>query len=343
MSVYQKKNGKWYCNGRVNSERYHNLCIGAKTEKEAKAIEDGIRFQIRQEQLGLVKKEEKIRVYSVKFMCKKYLEYSEATKLTYKKDVTHTNFFLSFFGENKDILEILPIDIEKMKIQLKTHKNKRGEYLSNATVNRYLSSLKKAYNVMIKNKYIHYNPCNEVEKLVEDCKRDVVIPQNIQKEFLRALPSRLHRVFALIGIHTGLRKMNIFKLTKNQVYLNERCIKIPKTGNKGKKYLVIPLNRLMVRIIRPYYNNAEDYLFLNSETGKPFTTILKAIKTAGKKVGIEDLHFHDLRRTFGTRLNQKNVNLRVIQELLGHSDVSTTQRYLSVAASDKECAVESLI
>ena len=99
----------------------------------------------------------------------------------------------------------------------------------------------------------------------------------------------------------------------------------------------------MIKIIRPYYNNAKDYLFINPKTGKPFTTILKAIKTAGKKVGIEDLHFHDLRRTFGTMLNQKNVNLRVIQELLGHSDVSTTQRYLSVAASDKECAVESLI
>ena len=98
-----------------------------------------------------------------------------------------------------------------------------------------------------------------------------------------------------------------------------------------------------MKVIKPYYNNASDYLFLNPETGKPFTTILRAIKTAGKKVGIEDLHFHDLRRTFGTMLSQKNVNLRVIQELLGHSDVSTTQRYLSVAASDKECAVESLI
>ena len=106
MGVYQKKNGKWYCRGKVNNERYHKLCDGAKTEDEAKTIEDGIRFQIRQEQLGLVKKEEKVTVYPVKFMIKKYLEYSKAVKVTHKKDVTHTNFFLSFFGANKDILEI---------------------------------------------------------------------------------------------------------------------------------------------------------------------------------------------------------------------------------------------
>ena len=343
MGVYQKKNGKWYCRGQIEETRYHKLCDGARTEKEAIAIEDGLRFQIRQEQLGLIKKEEKVTVYPVKFMIKKYLEYSKAVKVTHKKDVTHTNFFLSFFGANKDILEILPIDIERMKLELKSHKNKKGEYLSNATVNRYLSSLKKAYNVMIKNKYINYNPCNEVQKLTEDSKRDVVVPKDIQKAFLRALPTKLHRVLVLIAIHTGLRKNNIFLLTKKQVFLNEKCIKIQKTGNKGRKYLIIPLNRLMMKVIKPYYNNASDYLFLNPETGKPFTTILRAIKTAGKKVGIEDLHFHDLRRTFGTMLSQKNVNLRVIQELLGHSDVSTTQRYLSVAASDKECAVESLI
>ena len=58
-------------------------------------------------------------------MIKKYLEYSKAVKVTHKKDVTHTNFFLSFFGANKDILEILPIDIERMKLELKSHKRAR--------------------------------------------------------------------------------------------------------------------------------------------------------------------------------------------------------------------------
>ena len=66
-----------------------------------------------------------------------------------------------------------------------------------------------------------------------------------------------------------------------------------------------------------------------------FTTLLKAIKNAGEKIGIEDLHFHDLRRTFGTRLLEKGTNLRVIQELLAHSSLSVTERYLSIEAGEK--------
>ena len=71
--------------------------------------------------------------------------------------------------------------------------------------------------------------------------------------------------------------------------------------------------------------------------------MLKAIKNAEKKVGIEDLHFHDLRRTFGTRLLEKEASLRVIQELLRHSDIKVTQGYLSVVANEKEFAVETLV
>ena len=84
-------------------------------------------------------------------------------------------------------------------------------------------------------------------------------------------------------------------------------------------------------------------LFINKQTNKPFTTMLKAIKNAEKKVGIEDLHFHDLRRTFGTRLLEKEASLRVIQELLRHSDIKVTQGYLSVVANEKEFAVETLV
>ena len=84
-------------------------------------------------------------------------------------------------------------------------------------------------------------------------------------------------------------------------------------------------------------------MFINPITNKPFTTLRKSIRHAGEKVGIEDLLFQDLRRTFGTRLCQNNMSLRIIQDLLGHSNISTTQRYLSVVASEKESALESLV
>ena len=343
MSVYQKKNGKWYCRGRINGERYHCLCNGAKSEKDAIALEDGIRFQFRQEQLGLAKREEKIPIYTVKFMLKKYLEYSKANKSTYQKDIAHTNFFLEFFGANTDILLIKPIDIENMKVELKSHAGRYKKPLSNATINRYLSSIKKAYNVMIENGYINYNPAKNVKKLVEDNERNIILPKEKQEEFLNNLPSDLHRVIVLIALHTGLRKNNILLLNKNQVNIQKKCIEIGKNQTKGKKDIIMPLNSFIFNLVKEYYDKADFYLFINPITNKPFTTLRKSIRHAGEKVGIEDLHFHDLRRTFGTRLCQNNMSLRIIQDLLGHSNISTTQRYLSVVASEKESALESLV
>ena len=339
MSVYQKPNGKWYCRGQVNEQRYHKLCDGAKTEKEAIALEDGIRFQLRQEQLGLVKKEEKITTYTMKFMINKYLEYSKTNKKSYKTDLIFKKFFLEYFGKNKDILSILPNDIENMKLELKSHKNKKGEFLKNSTVNRYYSALKKAYNVMIENDYIDYNPCRKVKKYTEDNIRSVILPLKVQEDFLKLLPSDLHRVIVLVALHTGFRKSNVLQLRKEQINIAKKYIKLTKSENKGKKIITMPLNSFIFSLIEYYYNQAEDYLFINPETNKPFTTLLKSIKSAGKKVGIEDLHFHDFRRTFGTRLLENGTNLRVIQDLLAHSNISVTERYLSVEAGERESAV----
>lgn len=344
MSVYQKDNGKWYCRGRVNGKRYHCLCDGADSKTKAVAQEDGIRFQIRQEQLGLAKDKNQEKIYTLDFMVKKYLEYSKANKESYKFDVTATNFFIKFWGKKKDILSILPNDVELMKMELKTHKNKKGENLHNSTVNRYYSALKKAYNIMIENDYIEYNPTNKVKKYIEDNKRHVVLPLEVQESFLKLLPSDLHRVLVLIALHTGFRKNNVLLLNKSQINLSKKKITLSKLCNKGKKEIEMPLNSFIFDIIKHYYKEASgEYLFINPKTKQPYTTILKAIKNAGKKVGIADLHFHDLRRTFGTRLLENGTNLRVIQELLAHSNISVTERYLSVKQGEKESALETLV
>lgn len=239
MSVYQKPNGKWYCRGRVNGKRYHCLCDGADSKTKAVAQEDGIRFQIRQEQLGLSKKEEKKTIYTIEKLTEKYLEYSKSTqKATYDKDVTHTRFFKNFFGKKTDIETILPSDIERMRIYLKTtHKNKRGEPIADSTINRYYSSLQTAFNVMIKNKLITYNPCNEIDKYSEDDNtRNVILPLEVQEKFLEALPSNLHRVIVLVALNTGYRKTNVLYLHKSQINFDKEIITLVKSKNKGKNY-----------------------------------------------------------------------------------------------------------
>jgi len=61
-----------------------------------------------------------------------------------------------------------------------------------------------------------------------------------------------------------------------------------------------------------------------------------------KKAGIKDFHFHDLGHTYASRLVRNGVDLNTVKELLGHSSITTTQRYLYSQAEQKREAVNSL-
>lgn len=59
MSVYKKKNGKWYYLFMLNGERKHGLCPGASEKKDAEKFENGIKFKLAQQQEGIIPREEK--------------------------------------------------------------------------------------------------------------------------------------------------------------------------------------------------------------------------------------------------------------------------------------------
>ncbi len=73
MGVYQHDNGRWYCRGLIKGERYHALCPGATSESKAKSIEDGIRFKIRNRQLGLI--EQKAEIITLGEIMNCYIKY----------------------------------------------------------------------------------------------------------------------------------------------------------------------------------------------------------------------------------------------------------------------------
>ena len=72
------------------------------------------------------------------------------------------------------------------------------------------------------------------------------------------------------------------------------------------------------------------YVFVNPKTGKPYTDIKKSFNAALKRAGLSDFRFHDLRRTVGTWLLTSGVDIRTVQNILAHSDVRTTERYLAL-------------
>lgn len=106
----------------------------------------------------------------------------------------------------------------------------------------------------------------------------------------------------------------------------------PKTESSIR---VIPLPEILVSILRKYKQENDCYVFTNNTIiPKDPRAVEKYFASVLKRVGIKELNFHSLRHTFATRLREQNVDIKVISELLGHSDWKITQSIYVHASLD---------
>jgi len=141
-----------------------------------------------------------------------------------------------------------------------------------------------------------------------------------------------HKLIIKMLYGCGLRVSEIINLKKEDIDFNEDLIKIKLA--KGRKDRFVNIPNSLKKELESYCNlNNKEILFPSSRGGKLTTaTIRKIIKNSSKKAGIKkDIHPHTLRHSFATHLLEQGTDLRIIQKLLGHSDIKTTQIYLSVS------------
>lgn len=109
-----------------------------------------------------------------------------------------------------------------------------------------------------------------------------------------------------------------------------------KSGKARKIPLSAKLRNTLSNIQR-----ISDYVFVNPQTFEPYVDLKNHSKSFGK-ANIKNFRFHDLRHTVATRLVEKGVDLVVVQEILGHSKLTTTQRYAHPVPQRKSEAIEIL-
>ncbi|WP_367766722.1 site-specific tyrosine recombinase XerD [Lacticaseibacillus paracasei] len=209
-----------------------------------------------------------------------------------------------------------------------------------ASVSRMISALRKFYRFLLREGAISADPMTKIDTP----KRAQHLPATLSSQEVDALMAkpdtnkplglRDRAIFELMYA-TGLRVSEVVDLRLDQLHLAMNLLQV--TG-KGDKERLVPISPQATQWVDRYLQEARPKLlkrvqpknvFVNFHGG-PMTRqgIWKNLKAYIASIGIEkDVTPHTLRHSFATRLLENGADLRVVQELLGHSDISTTQIY----------------
>ena len=263
---------------------------------------------------------------------------SPATISSYRQDMKRFTAWAAASGI--DLTGVSRSDVERYLAAQFTEKARAS------SVNRRLSTLKRFYRWQVEMGAVTCNPCESV-----DAPRTTrYLPKNLSEAQVEALldapdattplgerdRAMLETLYA-----TGLRVSELVGLKLVQVNLEQGVVKIM---GKGSKERLVPLGEVAVSCLRQHINGARngwlppprrnDHVFLTAR-GEPMTrqTFWHLIKRHAVVAGINPdlLSPHTLRHAFATHLLNHGADLRVVQMLLGHSDITTTQIYTHVA------------
>ena len=264
--------------------------------------------------------------------------YSPRTVDSYKRDVE--SFFEFIFKEDVDMENVDQIVIRNYL----TQELNRG--VSKRSLKRKLCALNHFYKFLVKKKYVKDNPflfasSPKTEKkfpktLYVDQIREIL---DLNRKRTDELALRDQAIISTLYF-TGIRASELVDLTTQQISLSQRLIRVIGKGNKER---IVPITDECRKDIDLYMKTTrkelfakskekDSYLFLN-KNGEQLTVrgleyILDEIELkTGTFVG---LHPHILRHSFATHLLENGADLRVIQELLGHESLNTTQIYTHV-------------
>ena len=260
--------------------------------------------------------------------------YSNNTISSYRIDLE------KFLNINHNITNVKKEDIESYLKRL------HQEGYNERSINRSLSCIKSLYKFLFMEKLISENIAKDVEapklkkalpKVLSEEDIDKLLDIKLVDQFSVRNKAMLEMMYA-----TGMRVSELINVKVFDIDFESDLVRII---GKGSKERVVPLGDYAIYYIKKYYQEERskflikgesDYLFLNNH-GNPMTRqgFFKIIKNLAYEQDInKDFSPHTLRHSFATHLLKHGADLRSIQEMLGHSDISTTQIYTNLSFNE---------
>ncbi len=268
-----------------------------------------------------------------------YRSYSPATVRAYRTDLARFRRFLRD-GNGR---EPAPAEVTRqMVVQFAVSLSG----MAPLTVRRKLACLSSFFGFLQDMGYLQGNPARglplpKVEQLVP-----VTLSREDAHRLIAAADKPWHRCLVILLLTTGIRRSEAAQITLEDIDLDNGQFLV---HGKGAKKRTVPLTPESMEAIRHYLQHrrkTDSHRLFVSQTGKPIhgRAINRMLNRLLAKAGLagKGITPHKLRHTFATTLIQNGVDIKTVQELLGHSDIQTTARYLHSDTRTKQQAVERI-
>ena len=261
------------------------------------------------------------------------------TRISYKNDILQ---FLVFLEKNKKkINEITSIDIEKFISKFTT------QGLEKSTISRKMSALSHFFIFLLEENMIKSNPINELDlpkqikklpKILSVDQVEKLIKSSCEDQSINGI--RLNTMIEILYA-TGIRISELVEMKLSATYAEKNFLLVQGKGNKER---LVPISentedkiKDYLKIRNEFINNDTEskWLFPSKQSSKGHITrqrFNQLLQTLCERVNLNNIKIspHKLRHAFATHLLANGVDLRSLQQMLGHADISTTQIYTHV-------------
>lgn len=250
--------------------------------------------------------------------------YSEKTIRSYVTSISNLATFFHLPAED--------ISVDQFKHFL--HHRITNDKVSVSLINQSISAFKILQQDILKRDWESI----KVKRPRKEKKLPIVLSVTEVATMIKATQNIKHRTLIILAYSSGMRRSEIMLLKPCHIDSARMCIRV--VHGKGKKDRFTILSSKALENLRFYYQMFKPETFLFEPMGRKGTTLSASslnniVKQAAKRAGIKkEISFHTLRHSFATHMLENGINIRIIQQFLGHTSIKTTSVYLHIARTD---------
>jgi integrase len=274
------------------------------------------------------------------FFEQKYLPFAKPRKRSWKDDLKLFN------GRLKDLFGSTPLDkITRHSLQ-QMHSDLRAT-LSASSCDHHLGLMSRCLRLALDWKLITENPAQGLKKYNEDNRRDRLMTDAELQRLMAVLDSDPARTACLVIkwlLYTACRKGEALQLCWSDINRDNNTWTIQAANAKSKKRRVVPLSTSALSILDELaVGSTSDWVFLNSKNGERLQSIDKVWQRVRKSADLPPaIVIHSLRHAAASAMLAENIDLGTVRDILGHRDISTTEKYLHTSAKSLQGGADGI-